>query len=89
MRTANFNFIYVFRRKDGAAINAADKKTAVELIPPEMNRRKLADDGKAIIVGSNYRMASENLKLLEENFALQDFSKPESEIIANATVNTQ
>ena len=41
MRTADFNFIYVFRRKDGGVLDAADKKAASDNIPPEINRRKV------------------------------------------------
>ncbi|MGI8812422.1 MAG: hypothetical protein ACR2IH_07825, partial [Pyrinomonadaceae bacterium] len=35
MRTANFNFIFVFRRPDGMSIDAADKKFAGDNVPVE------------------------------------------------------
>jgi len=85
MRTANFNFIYVFRRSDRAVMDADDKKFASERIPSEMNRRKLIDEGKAIIIGSNFRMPDENLTMLKEKFTLDDFSRPESEIMNGNT----
>ena len=89
MRTADFNFIYVLRRKDAAPLDAADKKIASDNIPPEVNQRKVFDDGRAIIIGSNYRLPGENWKALGERFAIEDFSKPESEIMgANTNANS-
>ena len=81
MRTADFNFIYVFRRKDGLPLDSTDKKFAADNIPVEMNRRKVIDDGKAIIIGSNYRLPPENSQVLVELFAAENYSKPENEII--------
>jgi hypothetical protein len=74
MRTADFLFIYVFRRKDGQPLDAEDKRYASRVIPPEMNRRTISDSGKAIIVGSNFRMPDETLKVLKERFAFEDYS---------------
>jgi hypothetical protein len=89
MRTADFNFIYVFRRKDGTPLDAEDKKTASENIPPEINRRKVIEEGKAVIIGSNYRLPPENYKVMSSRFAVEDYSKPESEMInTNANTNT-
>jgi len=89
MRTADFNFIYIFRRKDGAALDPEDKKTASANIPPEINRRKVIEDGRAVIIGSNYRLPPENYKVMSSRFAVEDHSKPESEMInANANTNT-
>jgi hypothetical protein len=85
MRTADFNFIYVFRRKDGGALDAADKKAASDNIPPEINRRKVIEDGKAVIIGSNYILPPENFKVLSSRFAIEDFSKPASEMTTSNT----
>ena len=85
MRTANFNFIYVFRRRDGMPIDTADKKFASDNVPVEINRRKIVDDGRAIILGSNYRLPPEKLQLLSGRFAFTDYSNPENEIISTNT----
>lgn len=77
MRTADFQFIYVFRRTDRQPLDADDKRFASNAIPPEMNRRTVSDEGKAIIVGSNFRMPPENMKVLRERFAFEDFSRPD------------
>jgi hypothetical protein len=79
MRTADFDFIYVFRRKDGGKFDAEDR-TILRVNTSESNRRKITDDDRAIIVGSNYRIPGQNLSALIERFALEDHSKPESEI---------
>lgn len=86
MRNADFNFIYVFRRPDRAELTADDKKYVADRVPLEINRRKLADGGRAIILGSNFRLAPETRAMLLEKFTLDDLSKPESEIM-NANSN--
>jgi len=75
MRTANFNFIFVLRRKDGAKLDADDKKFIRMNSPEVANRLILSDDDKALIAGSNYPFPPEKLKPLQERFDFQDFSK--------------
>lgn len=75
MRTANFSFIFVLRRKDGAKLDADDKKFIRTNAPEVANRLLLSDDDKALIAGSNYPFAPEKLKPLQERFDFQDFSK--------------
>jgi hypothetical protein len=81
MRNADFNFIYVLRRKDRALLDADDKSFISRTTPSEINRRALADEGKALILGSNFRLPDDNLKLFKERFSFEDHSKPESEIM--------
>lgn len=80
MRTADFIFIYVIRRKDGGTLDAEDKSFASSVIPGQMNRRTVSTDGKAILIGSNFRMPEEERKLIEERFAFEDLSRdPEAQ----------
>ena len=66
-------------------MEADDKKFFNTYSPPETNRRRLSDEGRAIIIGSNYRWPAETFKLFTDRFNLEDYSKPENEIInANA-----
>lgn len=83
MRDADFNFIYVFRRKDGGVFDADDKRFVAERTPPEINRRRLGDEGKWIILGSNFRVAPDSLTEMKERFIFEDFSKSESELPQN------
>ena len=81
MKTADFSFIYIFRRKDGGPLDADDRSYLSSTIPSEMNRRKISDKGRAVIVGSNFRIPPDILNVLKERFAFEDNSKPESEIM--------
>lgn len=86
MRTADFNFIYVFRRKDGGVLDADDRTFITQTTPGEVNRRAIADEGKALLIGSNFRLPEANLKQFKARFSFEDYSKPESEIM-NANAN--
>jgi hypothetical protein len=79
MQTANFDFIYVFRRKDGGKLTAEDKKFAKANAPFETNRFIVSDEERAIIAGSNTKFAPANLEALKSGFDVTDVSKPESE----------
>lgn len=87
MRTADFVFIYVIKRKDGGPLDNEDKKFAGAVIPGEMNRRTVADDGKAILIGSNFRMPEDSRKLIEERFAFEDLSREPTPANSNAQAN--
>lgn len=87
MRTADFIFIYVIRRKDGGPLDNEDKRFASAVIPSEMNRRTVADEGKAILIGSNFRMPDESIKLIEERFAVEDLSRDPGPANVNSQAN--
>jgi hypothetical protein len=86
MRTADFIFIYVIKRKDGGPLDTEDRKFAGAVIPGEMNRRTVADGGKAILIGSNFRMPDESMKLISERFAVEDLSR---EVPPTANINAK
>ena len=89
MRTADFNFIYVFRRNDGGVLDGEDRSFMNANTPYEINRRKLSDGGRALVVGSNFRFPPENFRAMKERFAFEDHSKPETELhVANANSNS-
>lgn len=90
MRNADFDFIFVFRRKDGSEMDTDDKKFFNSFTPLETNRRRLTDGGRAIIIGTNYRWTPELFKKFTERFNLEDYSKPENEIIdSNANITSK
>jgi hypothetical protein len=82
MRTADFNFIIVLRRKDGGKMQSEDK-AFVRTNMSGANRRSLVDDEKAIVIGSNARVPQDLITKLTDKFDVQDFSKPEAEIPAS------
>lgn len=78
MRTANFEYIFVLRRKDGGKLDGEDKKFAKGNMPPEINRIAVSGDDKAIIAGSHFPFPPEALKLLQSRFNFEDFSDPKN-----------
>ena len=73
MRTADFRYIWVIRRKDGGAMDTADK-AVIRQNTADMNRRVLADDDKAVLIGSNAVPFKENFDILASAYAVQDVS---------------
>lgn len=89
MRTADFEFVYVFRRKDGGVLDEADRRYLNEQKPPEINRVKLSDEGRVVIFGSNFRLPEPQLKALKERFAFEDLSRPRPEPPPNANADAK
>ena len=76
MRTANLQYIFAFRRKDGGIFDSEDKRYLRSNLPFN-NRVVLADEDKAVIVGSNYKFPPENLNGLQMRFNVEDYSAAE------------
>ena len=87
MQTADFNFIYVLRRRDSGTLDSNDK-TFLRSVTATVNRRTLSNDGKAIIIGSNNKPPLELIQSMKDRFNFEDFSKPELQVTnANAPAN--
>lgn len=76
MRTANIQFIFVFRRTDGGVVDGDDKKYLRANLPT-YNRLVFADEDKAVIVGSNFKFPPENMDALQMRFKVEDYSAAE------------
>jgi len=87
MRTADFDYIYVFRRKDGGQMDGEDKRFVKANSPAQTNRFIVSDEEKAIIAGSKFKFAPENLKTLQERFGVEDFSKPAADSVVSPNAN--
>lgn len=74
MQTANFEYIFVFRRKDGGVFDGEDKTYLKTNSPADTNRFVLSDDDKAVVAGSSYEFKPENLEKLGERFNIENFS---------------
>ena len=74
MRTADFKFIYVLRRKDGGKIDAEDRSVIKEQTI-DANRRVSSDNGKAFVVGSNFAIPPDKLLVIYDRFAVENFSQ--------------
>ncbi len=80
LKTADFDYIFVFKRKDGDALTADDKQFIKEKAHYATNRFTLSEDGKAVFTGSNYKFEESSLEELKARFDFQDFSKPPEQI---------
>lgn len=89
METANFDYIFAFRRKDGGIFDKEDKKYLRDNTPIETNRWRESDDGKAFIAGSGFGFSPENMDALQKRFIVEDHSKPEIKEAANKAANTE
>lgn len=76
MKTANLKFVFVFRRKDAGKFDGEDK-SFLRTNLSTTNRTILADEEKAVIVGTNYELPSSNLETLRTRFNVEDLSAVE------------
>ena len=74
VQTGNFQYVYVFRRKDGEIFDGEDKRYLRTNSPSDTNQWVLTADQKAVIAGSNYAFTPENLENLKNRFAVADYS---------------
>lgn len=74
MQTADFQYIFVFRRKDGGVFNGEDKTYLKTNSPADTNRFLLSDDDKAVVAGSSYEFTPENLEKLDKRFNIENHS---------------
>ena len=91
MRNADFKFILVFRRRDGAVMEGEDKSFINANTPPDVNRRRLTDDGKAVIIGTNFPFYPGMIGELTSRFVMEDHSKSDAgplEMDRNSNSNT-
>lgn len=76
VRKGAFDFVYAFRRKDGAALDAEDRKYLRANSPIETNQWVVTEDAKAAIAGSNYQFPPASLEALKKRFNVEDLSPP-------------
>lgn len=74
MKTANFEYIFAFRRMDGGVFDDQDKQFLRINRPPQANRFISTDEDKAFIAGSHFPFSPENLEILRTRFNVEDYS---------------
>jgi hypothetical protein len=84
VRTADFRYIFVLRRKDAGEIDAEDR-SVIKLNTTDANRRVSADNGRAFIIGTNNVIPPKNIAAIYAHFAVENYSPPSE---ANATANS-
>jgi hypothetical protein len=85
MRNADFRFVFVLRRKDGAVMDAEDR-SVIKANTAEANRRVSSDEDRAFVIGTNNALPPEKLAALYQRFAVENHS-PEPPADANSNAN--
>ncbi len=80
MKTADFDHIYIFKRKDGGKLTDEDKDFIRERRHHATNRSSVSEDETVVFIGSNFAFEEENLEALKERFEFEDHSKPPEQI---------
>ncbi len=75
IRYNGYKYIFILRRKDGKVIDGEDGKFIRANSPSETNQRLLSDDGKAVIMGTNFRFYPGQWDALHKRFDFQDMSE--------------
>lgn len=79
VRSGNFTYVLVIRRKDGGKFDAEDKRFVKTNTPGETNQFVLTDEERTIIAASNFPFPPENLETLRERLTVEDHSEPQVE----------
>jgi hypothetical protein len=74
VRYSEYTWIFVLRRRDGKAIDGDDSKFIRANTPPETNQRLVSDEGKAVIMGTNFRFYPGQWDAVNKRFEIQDLS---------------
>ncbi len=83
MKNADFRVVFVLRRRDGVEFDATDR-AVVRQNTNQANRRVSADEGRAVIVGSNFPLDPAGVEVLKERFLFEDHSP--MQVISNSNV---
>ncbi len=79
LKTADFDFIYSLKRKDGDVFSPEDRQFLKQKTY-RANRRTLTEDEKIIFIGTNYEIDKKDLQTIKERFEFEDFSKSDEEL---------
>ena len=88
VKRAGFTWLFVIRRRDGGILDTADK-ALVRDATAQANRRVLSDEGKAIIVGSNFKDGITGIEGLKKQFDVADLSPPPTPDASRLNANGQ
>ncbi|MEZ5306241.1 MAG: hypothetical protein R2684_03750 [Pyrinomonadaceae bacterium] len=80
LKNADFDYIYVLKRKDGKALDVEDKRFVKAKAHFATNRFSLSTNEKTLYIGSNYAFEAKSLKDLNNRFELEDLSKSKEQI---------
>ncbi len=73
VRKGQYTYVWVFSRKDGKALDAADGNY-LRTNAPQVVDWVMTDDGKQVVAGTNFDLARGNLELLKKRFTAEDYT---------------
>lgn len=85
---AGYDFVLVYRRRDGAVFDNEDRKYLRQNSPLETSSWISSDEGKAFISGAGFAFPPEQMKALEKRFIIEDHSRPEAKEAARQQANS-
>jgi hypothetical protein len=74
VRRNNFQKVYVISRLDGGSMNADDKAYLKTNMPIETTMRILTDEGRRVIVGTNFDFKPEHTDALTKRYKVEDYT---------------
>ena len=87
IENANFQYVYVFRRKDGEKFDSSDVGYLKDNANPLTNQWLKSEEGKTVIAGSNFKFDKKMLDALKKRFSVEDLSPKIEETEQNTNVN--
>jgi hypothetical protein len=76
VRNGQFNHIYVFSRKDGGAFDREDVEylTANSPVGEKTNMRVKTEDGRRVVIGTNFEYEPQQFTALSKRFNIEDYT---------------
>jgi len=74
IRQAHFKYVWLFSRKDGAALDKADAEFLRANTPGAVDRVRADEAGRRFLVGLNFEVEPANLEALRKRFNVEDYS---------------
>jgi len=73
VRKGQYNYVWVFARKDGKTIDK-DDAAFLRTNAPQVVDWVTTEEGKKVIAGTNFDLAKGNLELLKKRFVVEDYT---------------
>jgi hypothetical protein len=73
IKDGQFNYVWVFSRKDGKALDK-DDSAFLRVNAPQVVDWVVTDDGKKVIAGTNFNLEEGNLGILRKRFVAEDYT---------------
>ena len=73
IRNGGFTYIWIFSRKDGKPLDAADSNFLRTNAPQVVDWVK-TDEGRKVIAGTNFNLEEGNLEVLKRRYNMEDYS---------------